>query len=95
VLSAIEAELRAHPRLWPESFSVRFNEFRDSSLNVEVMAWFQTADWAEFTLVRQELFLRFMRIVEDAGTSFAYPTRTVHLVEPEQAPRPEKQTGPA
>jgi MscS family membrane protein len=80
VLAGLEAELRAHPKIWPEGISVRFNEFRDSSLNVEVSAWFGTADWSEFTAIRQELFLRFMAIVEEAGSSFAFPTQTVHLV---------------
>lgn len=81
VLAEVEAALRAHPKIWPEAMAVRFNDFRDSSLNVEVMAWFQTTDWNEFTAIRQELFLAFMEIVERAGTSFAFPTRTVHLVD--------------
>lgn len=80
VIADIEAALRAHPKIWPDAVVVRFNEFKDSSLNVEVMAWFQTADWDEFTSIRQELYLGFMEIVERAGTSFAFPTRTVHLV---------------
>ena len=88
VLAGLDGALRAHPKLWPESFSVRLTELRDSSLNVEVMAWFQTADWNEFTLIRQELLLQFMTVVEEAGTSLAFPTRTVHLVAP---PLPEKE----
>jgi MscS family membrane protein len=80
VLAGIEAALRRHPKLWPEGLSIRFTEFKDSTLNVEVMAWFATADWAEFTAIRQELYLEFLAIVERAGTSFAFPTRTVHLV---------------
>jgi MscS family membrane protein len=79
VLAGIEAALRRHPKLWKESLSIRFTEFRESTLNVEVMAWFTTSDWAEFTAIRQELFLEFMAVVERAGTTFAYPTRTVRL----------------
>ena len=85
VLAGIEDELRGHPRIFPEGISVRFTEFKDSSLNVEVVAWFATADFGEFTRIRQELFLRFMELVERAGTSFAFPTQTVHVV---QAPTP-------
>ena len=80
VLAEVEAVLRAHPKIWPETVGVRFTDFRDSALNVEVMAWFQTTDWDEFTAIRQELLLAFMEIVERAGTTFAFPTRTVHLV---------------
>ncbi|HET8538589.1 MAG TPA: mechanosensitive ion channel family protein [Anaeromyxobacter sp.] len=81
VLAGVEAALRGHPRLWPEGASVRFTDLRDSTLNVEVVAWFDTPDWSEFTGIRQELLLEFMAIVERAGTSFAFPTRTVHVVQ--------------
>jgi len=80
VLAGIEGALRAQPKLWTESVSVRFSALGDSALNVEVVAWFETSDFAEFTAIRQELFLSFMEVVERAGTSFAFPTRTVHLV---------------
>jgi MscS family membrane protein len=58
---------------------VKFSALAASSLDVEVMAWFQTTDWGEFQLIRQEVLLRFMEVVERAGTSIAFPTRTVHL----------------
>jgi MscS family membrane protein len=82
VLAGIENVLRAHPRIWPDSLTVRFREIGASSLDVEVMAWFRTTDWDEFVAIRQEVLLRFMEIVEQAGTSFAFPTRTVHLAPP-------------
>jgi MscS family membrane protein len=91
VLAGIEAALRAHPKIWPDAVSVRFNDFKDSSLNVEVMAWFQTRDWNEFTAIRQEVYLEFMALVERSGTSFAFPTRTVHL----ETNGPGRSTGPA
>jgi MscS family membrane protein len=81
VLAGVEAALRRQPKLWTESLSVRFTEFRDSTLNVEVIAWFTTSDWSEFTAIRQEVLLELMAVVERAGTTFAYPTRTVHVVQ--------------
>jgi MscS family membrane protein len=81
VLQGVEATLRSQPKLWPEGLSVRFTEFKDSTLNVEVVAWFATADWSEFTAIRQDVLLEWMALVERAGTSFAFPTRTVHVVE--------------
>uniref|UniRef100_UPI001F567DF0 mechanosensitive ion channel family protein n=1 Tax=Anaeromyxobacter terrae TaxID=2925406 RepID=UPI001F567DF0 len=80
VLAGIEGLLRAHPKIWPDAVSVRFTALAESGLNVEVVAWFQTADFGEFTTIRQELLLGFMEVVERAGTSFAFPTRTLHLV---------------
>lgn len=79
VLAGLERTLRAHPRLWQEALTVRFQKFGESSLDIEVMAWFQTQDWAEFQGMRQDILIEFMDVVEKAGTSFAFPTRTVHL----------------
>jgi MscS family membrane protein len=81
VLAGFERVLREHPKIWPDAVVVRFREFAASSLDIEVMAWFQTPDWSEFQLIQQEVLLQFMEVVEQAGTSFAFPTRTVHLVE--------------
>jgi MscS family membrane protein len=79
VLAGFERVLRDHPKLWPDAVVVRFREFAASSLDIEIMAWFQTVDWAEFQLIRQEILLQFMEVVERSGTSIAFPTRTVHL----------------
>lgn len=87
-VSGIEAMLRAHPKIWPDTVVVRFLAFAGSSLEVEVMAWFQTSSFDEFRDIRQEVLLGILEIVEKAGTSFAFPTRTVRLVGPGPAQTP-------
>jgi MscS family membrane protein len=82
VLAAVDAELRGHPKVYPDGISVRFRSLGESTLDVEASAWFRTTDGDEFTLIRQELLLRMLEIVERAGTSLAFPTRSVHLVTP-------------
>jgi MscS family membrane protein len=81
VISEIESYLGAHPKVWPDVI-VRFVDYGASSLNLDVWAWFQTTDFAEFRDIRQEVLLGIMEIVEKNGCSFAFPTRTVHLVGP-------------
>jgi MscS family membrane protein len=81
VLDGSERLLRGHVKIWPDGVSVRFKEFGESALIVEVGAYFRTADFNEFTLIRQDLLLQFMAVVESAGTSFAFPRRTVELIE--------------
>ncbi|HMM35713.1 MAG TPA: mechanosensitive ion channel family protein, partial [Thermoanaerobaculia bacterium] len=88
VVSGIEAMLRSHPKIWPDTVVVRFVAFSGSSLDVEVMAWVQTTSFDEFRDIRQEALLAILEIVEKAGTSFAFPTRKVHLVGPGAAPFP-------
>jgi len=79
VLTGLEEALRVQPKLWAEEARVHFVGYGDSSLDIEVEAWFQTTDWAEFLDIRQEVLLAFMSAVEAAGSAFAHPTRMVQL----------------
>ena len=88
ILAGVDGELRGQSKFYPGGSSVRFKALSESSLDVEVEAFFATADWNEFTLVRQELLLRLLEIVEGAGAGLAFPTRTVLLSAAEGEPRP-------
>jgi MscS family membrane protein len=79
IRDGFERVLRGHPKTWQEQVIVRFAAFADSSLNIEVMAWFETSDWNEFREIREQVLFQFMEVVEQAGSAFAYPTRTVFL----------------
>lgn len=69
--------LRAHPLTWPGRVVVRFHRFSPSSIDLEVFCWVQTADVDEFRAVREAHYLGIMRIIEQAGARFAYPTQVV------------------
>jgi MscS family membrane protein len=86
VLAGFERVLREHPHIWPDTVQIRFADFSESSLDISVMCWFQTGDWGQFLTYKQEALLSFMDVVERAGTDFAFPTHTVHLVHPPAAP---------
>jgi MscS family membrane protein len=91
VVADIEAMLRANPMVSPEPVVAKLAAFSPSSLDIEVLCWFRTSDYGEFRELRQEALLGIMRIVEAAGTSLAFPTRTVHVVDdrrPSPGPRP-------
>ena len=91
VLAGLEQVLREQPKILPEAVVVRLKELAAFSLDIEVMAWFTTVDWGEFQLMRQEVLLRFMNVVEQAGTAFAYPTQTVHVAS---GTPPAEERGP-
>lgn len=84
VLSGIEAAVRAQPKLWPENLTVVFKELSDTALVIEVIAWFETADWSEFIQIRQQVLLEFMRVVEGAGARFAFPGQLYELPHPRE-----------
>ena len=81
VLAGLRETIAAHPKIWPDNIVVRFVAYADFSLNIEVMAWFQTTDFNEFRACREELLLAFMGVVQRNGTSFAFPTRTLHVFQ--------------
>ncbi len=81
VLDGFRSVLNAHPNIWPDVVTVRFQQFGQSSLDVEVVAWFLAKDFEEFKKFREEVLLQFMSVVEAAGTGFAFPTRTLHIAQ--------------
>jgi MscS family membrane protein len=87
ILDGFERVLRGHPDIWPDTVVVKFVGFGESSMDVEVLCWFQTSDFNEFREDRQEVLLGFMDVVEQAGSGFAFPTRTVHVVTEPSANR--------
>jgi len=94
VLEGFERVLREHEKIWPDAMVVKFKEFGASSLDIEIMAWFQVPTWADFQQCRQEVLLGFMKVVEDAGTGFAFPTQTLHVFNEKAAPPAKEETSP-
>jgi MscS family membrane protein len=91
----VEAALRAHPRIWPDVVRVHVTGFMESSIRIEVVAWFQTTVWLEFLDIRHAMLLEFVRIVERNGSSFAFPSRTVYHVGVPQPAGGAAAGGPA
>ena len=90
VVEGIEKLLRGNPRVWPDVVVSRLAAFSPSSLDVEVLCWFATTDFDDFRRLRQDALLGILRVVEEAGTSLAFPTRTVHVTGIEPRPAPER-----
>ena len=58
---------------------VRFKEFGAYSLDLEVFAYVTSNEWNEYLAIREDLNLRIMDIVAEAGTGFAFPSQTAYL----------------
>ena len=83
VIEGFERVLRGQPKLFPEGMAVTLRALGASAIDIEVACWFATENYGEFQVIRQEVLLQFLRVVEEAGTSLAFPTQTLHLVPPE------------
>jgi MscS family membrane protein len=79
VLTGLREVLVGHPRVADEPQRVRFSGFGAHSLDVEVFAYVETTDFNEFCAIREDLFLRFMDVVQEAGSGFAFPSQTLYL----------------
>lgn len=73
VLESIRKIVTSHPKVEPGKLPVRFVEVGPQTLDVEVSAYVKTPDADEFLEVQQDLLLRILKAVEDAGTALATP----------------------
>lgn len=79
VLARLREMLLAHPKIDPDPARVRFVGFGAYSLDLEVFAYARTSDWNEFLQIREDVYLRIMDIVVEAGTGFAFPSSTTYV----------------
>ncbi len=73
---------------------MRFVGFGAYSLDLEVFAYVDTQDWDEFLAIREDVYLRLMDAVREAGSGFAFPSTVTYLgrdegLDPEEARRAE------
>ncbi len=73
VLSSLNEILRGHGKVETGALPVRFVGVGAYSLDIEVMTYVTTADYDEFLAVQQELLLKMLQAVEQAGTALAVP----------------------
>jgi MscS family membrane protein len=64
-----------HPMISPDPARIRFPEFGESSLNLQIFAYILTSDFNEYLEVTEDLHLKFMDIIQDSGTMLAVPAR--------------------
>jgi MscS family membrane protein len=79
VLAETRRLLYEHPKVETASARVRFAGLDQNALSIEIFSYILTQDFGEFTAIREDLLLRMMNIVSDAGSGFAFPSRTIYL----------------
>ena len=79
VLEDIRELLSSHERVLQDNHRVRFNEFAKHAMQIEVFAYLTTTDWAEFLELAEELNIRIVEIVSEAGASLFMPSGTLYV----------------
>jgi MscS family membrane protein len=79
VLAEIRRMLYEHPKIESSSAGIRFTNFDNSALRLEIASYVLTRDSNEFNAIREDLLLRIMVIVEKSGTNFAFPSQTLYF----------------
>ncbi len=85
ILRDIREMLKNHPGIAKDQLlMVYFTDFGDSSLNIFIYCFTNTAVWSEYLAIREDVNLRIMEIIEKNGASFAFPSRSIYI---EQMPK--------
>lgn len=79
LLAEARRMLYEHPKVETATARIRLSGLEDRWLALEVFSYILTRDAAEFTAIREDILLRLMDIVTEAGTGFAFPSHTVYL----------------
>ncbi|MGA9473640.1 MAG: mechanosensitive ion channel family protein [Terriglobales bacterium] len=96
LLAEIRRLLYQHPKVEPESASIRFANVDPSALRLEIFAYVLTRDSNEFAAIREDLLLRISEIVGRSGTGFAFASQTLYMtrdsgIDHEKSGAAEKQ----
>lgn len=96
VVGAVRKLLTEQATVDSASVRVRLLRFGAFSLDVDIFAYVRARDWDHFLQVQEELLLRIMDIVQQAGAEIAFPSQTMYIAtdSAEKAARPTAALAP-
>ena len=82
IVVSIREMLQKHPQIsQKETLLVNFNDFGDSSLDIFVYTFTNTANWEQYLSVRENIHFTILKIVEENNSSFAFPSKSIYIEE--------------
>jgi len=79
ILNEIRSYLKEHSGIDQKTIFIHFTDFDESSLGIFCYFFTKTTKWGEWLELKEEINLQLMKIVEDNGTAFAFPSRTLYI----------------
>ncbi|MEM6641992.1 MAG: mechanosensitive ion channel family protein [Bacteroidota bacterium] len=71
--------VEAHPNTWKDNYHVYFNDMSSSSLNIMFYIFFGVPTWGEELKARHEVLMSIVKLANEIGINFAFPTQTLHV----------------
>jgi MscS family membrane protein len=81
VVEGVRQVLVDGPGVDPHFIRVRFFRLGPFSLDIEVSTYIVASNWERFLEIQQDLLLRIMEVVEEAGTAIALPSQTLQFAD--------------
>jgi MscS family membrane protein len=79
VLVKFREMFHAHPKIDTDTVRVRFADYGQSSLDIDVRIYALTRDFNEYYAIREDVLLRISEIVKNSGSGFAFPSQTLYM----------------
>ena len=79
ILTGIQRLIAENPKIDSASSRVRLVNFGERAVEIELFAYVLTADFPEFLVIREDLLLQAVAVVESSGSGFAQPTEFVYI----------------
>jgi MscS family membrane protein len=80
IIADIKTMLRNHEGISQDStMLVNFTTFNDSSLDILIYTFTNTANWARYMNIKEDVNIQIMKIVEKNGSSFAFPSQSLYI----------------
>lgn len=86
--------IRRQPHTRKNFYAANFNDFGDSALEILLVCYFETPDWATELRERHRLLLDIVRLAKKLDIAFAFPTQTVHMYQEQATKSPASINDP-
>lgn len=81
IVSRVRELLNGRSGVELDTVRARFIKMSASSLDIEIVCYIFAPDWPAFLAIQEELLLRIMELVEEAGSAIAFPSQSVYLTD--------------
>lgn len=83
IVTNVKSMLQAHEAIdQSQTLMVNFNAFGESSLDFFIYCFTKTTNWQQYHVIKHEVLLKVLQIIEEQGAEVAFPTRVIQMDSP-------------